>query len=273
MAADRVTKTVADGWLGAEQWLNLTANTPYTFSAFIKPEYSSQVLQLGLYDNVANNDLLGVYYNTGSNFLDRYDGSSRVIAHGMSRYKNGWYRLWVSFQPISTGSHTLLLRPDAWSGLYSALFWGAQLEQGTFPTSYIPTTTSTVSRAADIANLFDLSFMNPSQGSFIVDFFQPFMHLDSDVKTLLSADSGAATDRHYVYVGPADGMAVQMTKTAGTTGGPLETSGYSGALKGVMGYTYQTNDLKTLSQWRALWQRHQCDSADGAHQFALGPPA
>jgi hypothetical protein len=54
---------------------------------------------------------------------------------------------------------------DGYSGIY---IWGAQLEEGAFPTSYIPTVASQVTRNADVAsmtgaNLF--SWFNPSQGT------------------------------------------------------------------------------------------------------------
>lgn len=56
---------------------------------------------------------------------------------------------------------------DGLSGIY---VWGAQVEAGAFPTSYIPTTSSQVTRAADVASVNTLSpWFNPDEGTFFVE--------------------------------------------------------------------------------------------------------
>ena len=75
---------------------------------------------------------------------------------------NGWYRCGFRISRDSTGSRsTLLFR--MWPSIRNQLsggtyFWGAQLEQGSFPTSYIPTQESTRTRAVDNASITGKNF-------------------------------------------------------------------------------------------------------------------
>jgi hypothetical protein len=56
------------------------------------------------------------------------------------------------------------------TGISSKIVWGAQLEVGAFPTSYIPTVASQVTRSADIATITGTNFsswFNATQGTFV----------------------------------------------------------------------------------------------------------
>ena len=92
---------------------------------------------------------------------------------------NGWYRCTVTRTVssantygqffVSTNDNVVNYAGTAGSGLY---IWGAQLEAGSFATSYIPTVASTVTRNADVATMTGTNFSswyNQSQGTFVAE--------------------------------------------------------------------------------------------------------
>lgn len=108
----------------------------------------------------------------------------------IERLSNGWHRCSLS-QPISAtpyasigpcdADNSFVATTSATNGIYA---WGGQLETSSFPTSYIPTTTTTVTRSADtstsatvtrsddFAQITGANFTNffvPNKGTFFVN--------------------------------------------------------------------------------------------------------
>ena len=95
----------------------------------------------------------------------------------MENYGNGWYRCSLLVTAVGDYGSTFVqigvgnsLNEYSYQGTSSLgnYFWGVQFEQGSYPTSYIPTTTTTVTRAADATGgTGDLSdTFNDSEGVF-----------------------------------------------------------------------------------------------------------
>jgi hypothetical protein len=92
----------------------------------------------------------------------------------ITSFGNGWYRCAVQFTGIGTSNTTARIISTNADGVQSTgdgtsgiFIWGAQLEAGSFPTSYIPTVASSVVRSADVCSITSSTLWNASEGTLL----------------------------------------------------------------------------------------------------------
>jgi hypothetical protein len=160
--------TAPDGTLTANLWNNTSspgsiANsitkdaTPrtYTASVWVKGTLSQFTFSI---DSGVTTDRGRCQFNLSTNTVSGVfnEGAFTNTSGTLTVYPNGWVRLTVT-TTTSTGT-TIRFRPFFSGSSASVRIWGAQIEEGAFATSYIPTTTATVTRSADVASISGSNF-------------------------------------------------------------------------------------------------------------------
>ncbi len=117
-----------------------------------------------------------------------FSGSEVIVDYGTEDYGNGWYRAYivgtkatsnvsyVNFGLASSDNDTNSSGTPSYTGdgTHYAYFYGMQTEAGSYPTSYIPTYGTSVTRSVDSCLATSVSdAIGQSSGTFFVDFITP----------------------------------------------------------------------------------------------------
>ena len=141
--------------------INVSSN--YTYSFYVKT-INSPFIRLRTSDG-------SCWFNMTTNAVATNDFASAEIKN----IGNNWYRLSVTSSSF-TSSNSFFIHPHATDNTSiemdgsEFLLWGAQVEEQSYPTSYIPTNGATATRLADVCNNAGTSdTFNDSEGVLMVE--------------------------------------------------------------------------------------------------------
>jgi len=233
--ADLLQLSNSSRFSGLRQFITLSPSTSYSFSVYVRSVTGTAGFGLKIYDGVSDQFSLNLTATTS------------------------WQRFVFTITTAAgAGGGDLQIMNTSTPGSDSIYLWGAQLEAGSFPSSYIPTEGSTVTRAADVAT-------DTSTGADIRTLYAQFRSPASGTRPIASLDDNSANERIELLTSGTDpkllvtdgGSAVADLDAGAITAnvttklaGRFATDNYAAAVNGGTPQTDTGGTLPTVDRLR-----------------------
>lgn len=261
-----------------QAFAGLADTTSYLFSCYVKPAGRTWIY-IRFDDKVPAT--VRTYFNLTGNAVTVGTTNGTPWVSGGEYVGGGWYRLWIggttatgaTNPAVIVGAATADATPtytgDGSSGFY---MWGAQLEQkGTpnFPSSYIPTTTASVTRNLDAISVptghaFNSWFTNPNAGIWFAAGTSIDNNSGASARRLIDVTDGTASNRFVLalsiantarYLGSSGGAtqwdilsSATFSRSRFSLAGAYATNDFQQATNGVLGSQDSTGTVPTVTQ-------------------------
>jgi hypothetical protein len=221
---------------------SFVSGTAYSIGFFFK---ANQITRINI---ITNNQVLlpinAIFDLTGSGSIVGTPTGTASI----QQFSNGWYRCSVSTTALLGGitsvrvaavSGTSISYPG--NSVDSFWAWGAQLEAGSFPTSYIPTVASSVVRSADVCSITGANFngmWNQSEGTFLAQTQKTSTNSNAFVISASDNSFNNETDLRYNSVSQTAAL-INVSGASQTTGFQANITSGSAVKQSI---AYKLND-------------------------------
>lgn len=220
----------------------MVSGTTYTASIFAK---SAQRTRFRLYNNAGGGGNASFDLSNGT--ITAQSGIPAGASPRIENYGNGWFRCSVPFTPTASGNFNVIgglldasgnttYNGTGTDGLY---IFGLQMEVGSVPTSYIPTTTAAVTRSADVIRKTGItSLIGQSEGTV---YFEVEVTAEARTRWVATIDSGN-NDFIQFFINSSRALGVSISKAGATVMTTLSSSALSvGYHKVAFAYNTATN--------------------------------
>lgn len=242
--ADTITEDTATGGHAVVQVVGttLTDNTFYCYSIFAKK--GNRWIRPTILTKA--NTFIGRQFNLDTGAVGALGNST---LHGIEDWGNGWYRCWVAVD-VSAGATAPQVfaymdngTTNSYTGDGSSTLhvWGAQLEAGSAPTSYIQTISATATRAVDNLSLSTSAYPHSDvTGTLYAEFSIPLV--STSFYNAVYLHDGTANERVLVQVNSSNQTRVLVTD-GGATQADIFKTGVSANVTRKIGIAYAANDF------------------------------
>jgi len=218
--------------------LSVTATNTYTASVFAK---------------AGGKNWFWIWNGSASTYFDLTSGVVGTVAASnntsaeIKNLGNGWYKCSITFDaasssyvfalgPAEADSDSVYVGDNSTEEIY---IYGAQLEAGSFPTSYIKTTGSTATRSADVASIPVADFgFNADEGTVVCQ-VQHFTTESSTAHAPFGFDDGTSNNRMWYYQNKGQWIG----SVSGSTTFSVDATDPTEGVETKVGVTYKKDDF------------------------------
>jgi len=244
--ADKIIPNTVNTFHTVQQVLSVSSGSNYTFSTYAKASgYNYVVFNTGGSTGGNSGPIVNLSNGTIAGYFGITDYNAVVEDAG-----NGWYKISFTFTTNSTSANvdinifpTSTVASYSGDGTSGCIFWGYQFELGAYPTSYIPTTSASVTRNADVVSKTGISsLIGQTEGTVFVDYI-PKSNYSLSEQNLLTLYNDSAPDNNNIQLYIASGSPITVYIVASSSLQTNINTGISPLTPHKIAIAYKQNDI------------------------------